>query len=322
MDFDALLPQIIYDAISTQGYHPTGWMIPLNSYENRVYEIHVEDREPLVAKFYRPRRWSEEQLTEEHRFVAAIAAAEIPCVEPLPLEQPLNKRQRTLGKSGEYFYAIFPKFRGRCEADLSNDHRKWLGRSLARLHNVGAAFPSRHRAQLDPQTYGYNCLDKILAQPYAPDDMRSPLEDVILMALSLVEERYAPGILLQPVHGDVHWGNVLWNADGPTLLDFDDMVLAPPVQDLWMLFNGKGDEIEKQREAFFEGYETFRKFDHATLSLTESLRTLRMICYASWIGHRYEEEMFKRAFPYYHERRYWEEFLLSMKEQISLLQES
>lgn len=321
MDFDGLLPDTIFNAFTEQGFRPTGWFNPLNSYENRVYEVHIEDHEPLIAKFYRPRRWSHEQISEEHRFTAAVHRAEIPCVPPLALKKP-HRDQPTLAKMGDYFYAFFPKFRGREEPDLGNEHRTWLGRSLARLHNVGSGFPCHHRVQLDPETYGYACLDQILSQQHAPDDMRATLESVILSALDLAQSAYRPGLIMMPLHGDCHLGNVLWNADGPHLVDFDDMVIAPPVQDIWMLFNGTEDEVAKQRDAFFEGYETFRTFDRTTLALTEPLRTLRMICYAAWVGHRYEEEAFKRAFPFYRERRYWETFLLDMKEQIAAMQES
>lgn len=320
MDFITLLPDTIFNAVSEQGYRPTGALFSLNSYENRVYDIAIEEGEPVVAKFYRPNRWSAEQIREEHLFVSAVANAEIPAVEPLILKKP-TPHHVTIGEIDGYFYALYPKFRGREEPDLNNEKRKWLGRSLGRLHNVGESFLAKHRLQLDPETYGYQCLDTILDQSFLSPDLAESLETYLLRALELVEIYYRPGLKLIPLHGDCHLGNVLWNHAGPHLLDFDDMIIAPPAQDVWMLFSGDKNEVREQQEAFFEGYETFRKFDMTTLILMEPLRTLRMIHYAAWIGRRFEEPAFQRAFPYYRENRYWEELLLAIKEQISLMQE-
>ncbi len=322
LNFNSLLPEIIFKALRMQGFRPTGVLYPLNSYENRVYEIGVEEGMPLVAKFYRPGRWSDVAIGEEHQFLKKLHEAEVPVVLPLVLSSAV-KNISTLGylEEEKLFYAFFPKFRGREHAEVTNDDRRWLGRTLARLHNVGEHFKTKHRLQLNPQTYGYQCLDFILSQSFLPSDLKSQLETYLLMALKKVETFFNSSLQFIPVHGDCHPGNVLWNNDGPHLLDFDDMVVAPPVQDIWMLFFGNEEEKREQRKFFFEGYEIFRKFDLSTLILTEPLRTLRMIRYAAWIGQRYEEEAFKRAFPYYRERRYWEGFIQDMKEQISLLQE-
>jgi Ser/Thr protein kinase RdoA (MazF antagonist) len=320
MNFSELLPKTIFDSVFAQGLHPTGALFPLNSYENRVYEIGVEDHEPIVAKYYRPGRWSVEAIAEEHMFIDACAVAEIPVVAPLPLQQHVSQLN-TIGQTGELFYTFYPKFRGREHQEITNEDRQWLGRTLARLHNVGEFFKTKHRLHLTPETYGYESLDFILDQPFLPDDILDSLETCLVQSLELLEPYFYESLPMIAVHGDCHPGNILWNPEGPHLLDFDDMIIAPPVQDLWMLFNGDAAEVEEQRNAFFDGYETFREFDYDTFVLTEPLRTLRMIRYAAWIGQRYEEAAFQRAFPYYQERRYWEEFLLSIKEQISLLQE-
>ncbi len=320
MSFSQLLPKTIFDACFAQGFHPTGALFPLNSYENRVYEIGLEDHDPIVAKFYRPGRWSADAIAEEHRFINACAAAEIPVVEPQVLQQHLPHCY-TLGQSGNFYYTFYPKFRGREHQEITNEDRKWLGRLLARLHNVGEFFKARHRICLDPESYGYASLDFILEQPFLPEDLLENLESCLVQSLELLEPYFHQDLQLIAVHGDCHPGNILWNLQGPHLLDFDDMIIAPAIQDLWMLFHGNRVEMEEQRQAFFEGYETFRKFDDGSFILTEPLRTLRMIRYAAWIGQRYEEEAFKKAFPYYRERRYWEEFLLSIKEQIGLLQD-
>lgn len=320
MQFSNLLPDMIFDTVSVQGLTPTGTLFSLNSYENRVYEIHLEDHDPIVAKFYRPGRWSLETIADEHRFLLKLEEVEIPVVVPLPLKTP-TKTLPTLGKTDDYFFAFFPKFRGREHADITNDDRQWLGRTLGRLHNIGEFFPAKNRLRLTPETYGYASLDYILKQTFIPTDLKTNLETILGSVLKRIEPFFQPHLKMIALHGDCHPGNILWNAQGPHLLDFDDMVVAPPVQDLWMLFHGSPEEKQEQKEAFFKGYSMFRDFDHSTFILTEPLRTLRMIRHAAWIGQRFEEPVFQRAFPYYRESRYWEQFLLSMKEQLSLVQE-
>lgn len=318
--FENLLPDLIFESVQQQGYQPTGALIPLNSYENRVYQIPLEDHETLVGKYYRPGRWSIETLCDEHRFIQALVDVELPVVQALPLRDHLPESDK-LGKLGGYYYAIYPKFMGREHADITNDDRKWLGRTLGRLHNVGESFKPKDRLELNPQTYGYNSLDFILSQEFLPNDLKEGINQCLLQSLKLLEPFFNEDLKAITVHGDCHPGNILWNNDGPHLLDFDDMVVAPPVQDLWMLFHGSDAEKKEQRKAFFEGYSVFREFDENCFILTEPLRTLRMIHYAAWIGKRYSEPAFQRVFPYYEQRRYWEEFLQSIKEQIALLQE-
>lgn len=324
MRFDHLLPETIFRTVTNQGLVPTGVLVPLNSYENRVYEIGIEEGEPIVAKYYRPGRWSQETIAEEHRFVCLCAEMEIPVVRPLSLEQHLkgiDTLAQTDSESGRIFYTLFPKFRGREHAEITNEDRRWLGRTLGRLHNVGERFMAPHRWKLTPQTYGHDSLNFILSQEFLPADLKANVEAHLRKALELVGPFFATSLKTIVLHGDCHPGNILWNKEGPHLLDFDDMVIAPPVQDLWMIFNGTEEEKREQRLVFLEGYSLFREFDETTWILTEPLRTLRMIRHAAWIGQRYAEPAFQRAFPYYKDRRYWEEFLQGIKEQIGLLQE-
>ncbi|MBI2067063.1 MAG: serine/threonine protein kinase [Deltaproteobacteria bacterium] len=318
--FDTLLPEAIFKTVSDQGWQPTGSLIPLNSYENRVYEIGLEEAPPLIAKYYRPGRWTQEGICEEHLFLQALAEAEVPVVLPLPLQIHLPEIS-TLSRIGDFFYAFYPKFRGREHDEITNEDRRWLGRTLARLHNIGEQFRSLHRLSLNPHTYGTLSLEFILSQTFLPTDLKQNVEAHLLKAIELIRPHFGQNLKTMVLHGDCHPGNILWNREGPHLVDFDDMVIAPPTQDLWMLFNGTEEEKREQKENFFEGYEMFRKFDHNTLILSEPLRTLRMIRHAAWIGQRYKEPAFQKAFPYYEERRYWELFLLGIKEQISLLQE-
>jgi Ser/Thr protein kinase RdoA (MazF antagonist) len=317
--FSKLTPPFICDVIEKQGFAPTGEIFQLNSYENRVYDIGLEDHPNIIVKFYRPSRWTEKQLEEEHLIMKALSDTEVPIVNALPLSHHGNIK--TLHSSEDFHYCFYPKFGGYTEADLKPHHREWLGRTLARLHNVTESLDITHRLEINTQTFGDDCLKSIFEKPYLPDELQANLEDTILTCLDLIDPIMDQSWKSFALHGDCHLGNILWNPDGPTLLDFDDAVIAPPIQDIWMLFHGSKDEQAQQRNDFFKGYHMFRDFDDRSFILTEPLRTLRMIRHTAWIGERFDEEIFKRSFPYYTEQNYWEEFLLSMKEQISLLQE-
>jgi Ser/Thr protein kinase RdoA (MazF antagonist) len=318
LSFQKLTPDFICNALSAQGYEPTGQLFQLNSYENRVYEIHLETAKPVIVKFYRPGRWDENILIDEHQTLKALEEAEIPVVRPHKLEE--SKGFETLGYADPYYFCVYPKFGGHEEADLTNDHRQWLGRTLARMHNVTHDLNITHRLTINSKTYGDNQLGLILDHEFLPDDLKMNLEDIILLCLDLIDPIMDQGWESFAIHGDCHLGNVLWNDDGPTLVDFDDMVIAPPIQDIWMLFHGDESEQEAQKSKFFEGYEMFREFDYRSFLIVEPLRSLRMIRHTAWIGERFSEEIFKRTFPYFTERKYWEEFLLSMKEQLAALQ--
>ncbi len=317
MRFDHLLPETIFKSVTDQGFQPTGVLYPLNSYENRVYEVGVEDGPPLTVKYYRPGRWDQKALEDEHRFLALLKEHELPIVSPFSLRKSLLGLP-TLAKENDIFYAVYPKFRGAQKAELHNEDRQWLGRLLARLHNLGASFPCRHRLTLTPETYGDASLSWILEQEFLPEDLRKSVEICLKQAIDLTRPAFQHAQNIT-VHGDCHLGNLLWDREGPHLLDFDDMVLAPAIQDAWLLFYGDDGERAEQQKYFLEGYETFRPFDRSSFKLAEPLRTLRMIRHAAWIGQRYAEPAFQKAFPYYEQRRYWEEFLQSIKEQISLL---
>jgi Ser/Thr protein kinase RdoA (MazF antagonist) len=321
MDFAALLPDRILAAVACQGLDPTGVILSLNSYENRVYEIKLEQESPIVAKFYRPGRWDAAAILEEHRFSHWLRKAGLPVVAPIQLPHPCSGDAKTLGTTDGLFYAFFPKFIGREHADFTLPDLEVLGEVLGRMHQAGADFATPHRLHLTPATYGYQSLADILTQNFLPADLKSPLEHTLGHALGLTEPFFSASLPTQVLHGDCHAGNILWDAFGPNFVDFDDMLVGPPVQDVWMILGGGTGSAEERHEAFFNAYEKHYDFDAATLELTEPLRTLRMIRHAAWIGRRYAEPAFKRAFPYYEQRRYWEEFLLAIKEQIALLQE-
>lgn len=320
MDFGNLLPEIIFKAVMAQGFTPTGVLYPLNSYENRVYEVRLEESEPIIAKFYRPGRWSADQIAEEHGLLDLLTSHDVPVVPALKLKTHLPGKPTLAVKDG-LFYAFFPKFRGREHDEITDEDRLIIGRLLGRLHQVSVSFPVRYRPRLDPTAVFDSSLETILDFEFLPDDLRDSLENLLVRAARLVIPRFDIAPLMMAVHGDCHPGNILWNDKGPHLVDFDDMMVAPPVQDVWMLFNGRPEEVALQKKIFLEGYETFASFDTSTFSLSEPLRTLRMVRHAAWIGGRYHEPIFTRTFPYYRERRYWEQFLLAIREQIGALQE-
>lgn len=318
--FDSLLPEIIFQSVRNEGWYPSGRLICLNSYENRVYEIGLEDHEPVVAKFYRPGRWSLDQLVDEHRLVDFLSQNEFPVVGALPLAKS-NPRCPTLAEQNGFYYSIYPKFRGREKDELFAEDRRWVGRLMGRLHRLTNSFKMTHRHRLDVHTYGHTSFKTLLSSPFLPADLKASIETIVQQALILTEKYFDKDTTLVPVHGDCHLGNILWNQAGPHFVDFDDCCLSYPIQDLWMMFVGNKDEQKKARDEILEGYHTFHTFDIRTLSLIEPLRTLRMLRYSAWIGERYDEPIFKKTFPYYSDHRYWEKFLQDMREQIALLQE-
>lgn len=321
MKFDHLLPRTLFESLQDQGYTCTGQVTPLNSYENRVYELGIESEDFVIAKFYRPQRWSLKQIAEEHQFVKKLSDLEIPVLQALSLKSHCAISPFVSEKDGIY-YSLYPKFRGRELSEIQGDDLKQLGRLLGRLHNLGEDFEFQERIEINENQFGYEALDFILNSPLPPVDLKTNIEQTCLQAIELTSQFLDLDFPWISVHGDCHIANILWKQEHPHLIDFDDCLSAPAVQDLWMLFYGNKDEQNLQKEVFFEGYETFRPFDHNSFVLTEALRTLRMLKHQAWIGQRYEENIFQTAFPYYTDYKHWQEFLLNMKEQIAAMQET
>lgn len=320
MEFDKLTPDFILHAAEEQGFHTTGILYPLNSYENRVYEIDVANSRKIVGKFYRPGRWPLAAIVEEHDFVSRLAHAGLSVVAPFVLPYPMPEA-KTLACSQNMIMAFYPRITGTQHADYSATELKALGTFLAQLHETGARFECTQRPPLDPDSYGFSQLDVIFSLPFIPDDLRAALEATLTRAVEMTIPYFQNEWEYVTVHGDFHAGNVLWQAGTPHVVDFDDMLEAPPVQDVWMLLNGSSEEKKLQADAFFSAYEKIRPFDRDSLVLCEPLRSLRLTRHAAWIGGRYAEPAFQRAFPYFTQRRFWEEYLLTMKEQVGILQE-
>ncbi len=315
--YAALGPATVLDALEAAGLRGDGRLLALNSYENRVYQVWLEDGGSVVAKFYRPGRWSDAQILEEHAFLAELAAREIPAVAPLELGG------ATLCAHAGFRFAAFPRRGGRTPELEDRDTLTWLGRYLGRIHAVGAARAFKTRPALDLESFGREPRDWLLAHDFVPGDLREAWRASVDQALDAVAHCYARAGDLQRLrlHGDCHAGNVLWTDAGPHFVDFDDARSGPAVQDLWMLLSGERAAMEAQLAHVLEGYRQFRDFDARELHLVEALRTLRLVHYSAWIARRWDDPAFPAGFPWFNTQRYWQDRILELREQIALMDE-
>jgi Ser/Thr protein kinase RdoA (MazF antagonist) len=316
--FATLSPDTVIAAVEAAGFPADGRVLALGSYENRVYQVGLHDQAPLVIKFYRPGRWSDEQIAEEHAFARELAAAEIPVVAPI---QP--PARDALGEGPVPVYAgfrlaIYLRRGGHWPELGTEDDRKWIGRFLGRIHMVGAARPFEHRSRLSPRAMGRDSVQYLLGSGRIPDYIRHRYERVAGELLDAVEARFeAVGPLRYlRIHGDCHRNNVLWTETGPHFVDLDDCMMGPAVQDLWMLLAGSADEMRVQLADILEGYSQFASFDPAEAALIEPLRALRMVHYAAWLARRWHDPAFPKAFPWFGEARYWERHTAELEEQL------
>ena len=321
--FADLTPDAVLNAIDTTGVMSSGSLLALNSYENRVFQVGVEDgaQRFVVAKFYRPGRWSDAQILEEHAFTQELADAEVPAVPPLAIDG------RTLHERAGYRFALYPRRGGRAPELEDRVVREWLGRFIGRIHAVGSARPFVHRPALDIETFGEEPRRYVLASRWLPPDLRTVYAGVVAQALDGVRRCYerAGDLRLIRLHGDVHVGNVLWTDGGPQagphFVDFDDARMGPAVQDLWMLLSGSREQQQAQLADLLAGYEDFAEFDRRELMLVEALRTLRLIHYSAWIARRWDDPAFPAAFPWFDTPRYWEQKILELREQVAAMAE-
>jgi len=316
--FADLQPEDIVATLTDLGFDCDGRFLALNSYENRVYQIGIENERPVVAKFYRPGRWSDESIREEHQFSLDLAAQEIPVVPPLEIDGD------TLKHAGHYRLAVF-LCRGGRAPDLDNyELLTQLGRLVARIHLEGEVSPFKHRPRIDINSYGVESIDYLLDNDFIPEENCAAYESIVEMVLDGVEacfERAGNSQELR-LHGDFHPGNVLVNQDRLHIVDLDDCRHGPAVQDLWMFLSGDREEQTPQLEALLEGYQSFRSFDPRELHLIEALRSLRIMHYAAWLARRWEDPAFKVAFPWFDSPRYWDDHVLALREQVALMQEA
>ena len=316
--YDALSPDKVLDAVESLGFQCDGRLLALNSYENRVYRIGLEDRGFIVAKFYRPNRWSDQAIEEEHQFTLSLAAAEIPVIAPFR-----DAQGKSLHCFDAFRFAVYPNCGGRWPELDQPENLIWLGRLIGRIHALGQVQNFRYRSTIDVASYGWESLRYLTENNVIPEELRTPYNNIAQTVLRQVEEKFAAlqALNLQRIHADCHPGNILWTEQGPHFVDFDDTRMGSVVQDLWMLLSGDRREMTEQLDCVLEGYTEFNEFDAGQLLLIESLRTLRMLHYSAWLARRWSDPAFPLHFPWFIGGRYWEEQILALKEQSSLIEE-
>ena len=318
LPYQNLTPDCILDAVESCGQRCDGRLLALNSYENRVYQIGLDDGGSIVAKYYRPGRWSDDAILEEHRFALDLVEREVPVVAPLLLEG------RTLHQHCGYRFAVYPRCGGRSPELEDPDTLRRLGRFIGRIHAVGASAAFRHRPLLDIETFGVEPSDFVLDNDFLPDDLRVTYRSVIDDVLGRVARGYERAGQVRSIrlHGDCHAGNILWTEQGPHFVDLDDARMGPAVQDLWMCLAGERAAMEAQLGALMAGYREFMDFSTSELWLIEALRTLRIIHYAGWLARRWDDPAFPASFPFFNSQRYWQDHILALREQAAALDEA
>ena len=315
--YSDLTPDLILDAIDQAGFSTSGSLLAMNSYENRVYQVGLVDGRFLVAKFYRPGRWDDATIQEEHDFTLELAAEEIPVVAPFT-----DDAGQTLHHYQGYRFALYPRHGGRAPELDDPEHLRWLGRMLGRIHAIGSSRLFQHRQTLNIKSFGHDAVRFLLEREFIPVELVHNYQLAADTVLQLVENAFevtGPYRRLR-LHGDCHPGNILWTDAGPHFVDLDDCLNGPAVQDLWMLLSGNPDEMLQQLKFLLEGYNTFFDFDPLELYLLEALRALRLLHYSAWLARRWHDPAFPLAFPWFNTPRYWEDQLNTLREQAERMQ--
>lgn len=323
--YEHLTPDAVLDALESVDLRGDGRLLTLNSYENRVYLAHLETGEAVVLKFYRPERWTDAQIQEEHDFAHELTHAEVPMVAPLVLQG------QTLHHHAGFAFSVSPRKGGRRPELDDPEVLEWIGRFLGRLHQVGSAQPFKHRPALDAQTFGQEPVNWLLASDHVPAEARTQWQRAAEAALSMVNDQFAAAGLQNGsiqrlrLHGDCHPGNVLWTptdlpGGGPHFVDLDDARTGPAVQDLWMLLSGNRAQQQRQLGALLDGYEQMRDFDRRELALIEALRTLRFVHYSAWLASRWNDPIFAPNFPWFGTGSYWLEQAQLLWDQVEAMQ--
>jgi Ser/Thr protein kinase RdoA (MazF antagonist) len=314
--FYDLGPEQVLQAVESLGFICDGHQLALNSYENRVYQIGIEDDAPVVAKFYRPGRWSDAAILEEHQFTLELEALDIPAVAPLRIDGD------TLFHHANHRFALYPLKPGRAPDLESRTQLQQLGRYIGRIHALGAIRDFEQRPSLNVHSFGDDAYEYLIEYGLIPPELETTYETLAEDLLDSVEAAFDAVAARQiRLHGDAHPGNILWQQDGPYILDFDDARMGPAVQDLWMFLSGDRERMSATLDILLDAYSQFHDFDCRELALIEPLRTLRIMHHAAWLAKRRDDPAFKRAFPWFNSQRYWEEHILTLKEQAAAIQE-
>ncbi len=312
--YAGLSPEVILSALESVGLQPTGGLLALNSYENRVYQAELDDESFVVTKFYRPERWSDAQILEEHAFVLELEHHELPCVAPLEVDS------ATLFDYQGFRFSIYPRLGGRTPNIEIEEDLKVLSRTLARIHAVGSVRTFEHRVDLHYQRMAVDSRSFLIEGKWIPTELEEAYTSITEHLLIDIQALWHDVPRIR-THGDCHLGNLLWRDETPNFVDFDDCVNGPPIQDLWMLLSGEREERQVQLNTILEAYEPFYSFDYASLRLIEALRTLRIMHHAAWLARRWDDPAFPIAFPWFNTGRYWADHVLDLREQQAALQE-
>jgi len=313
--FQTLTPSFIMDAVESEGYRCDYRNSALNSYENRVYQVGIDEGQPLIAKFYRPGRWSEQQIMEEHQFCFELVEHELSVVAPCR-----NEAGESLFHYDGFRFALYPRQGGHAPEFDNNDNLLILGRMLGRIHSIGAVRPFLHRPTLDSRSFGHESV-ALINERFIPDEYRASYQAVTDQLLQAIDEICSDAAQVRYIrtHGDCHAGNILWRDGAPHFVDFDDARMAPAVQDLWMMLSGDRPRQLVQLAQLIKGYSEFYDFRPSELRQVEALRALRMLHYSAWLASRWEDPTFPRTFPWFNTVRYWGEHILQLREQLSVL---
>ena len=309
--FHRLTPEQVLDAVEAGGRRCSGRFLILNSYENRVYQLELDDERMVVGKFYRPGRWDRAAIAAEHTFLLELQEEEIPVAPPVEIEP-----GRTIGQVEGIYYALFERVGGRSPEEPSDEQLAILGRHVARIHNVGARRAEPHRPRLDPQSYGADNLAVLLERDALPPEIRDQYAATVEALLARIEPLFGE-VPSHRIHGDCHLNNLLWAPAGATFLDFDDFCTGPAVQDLWLLAPSVDEAGLRQRDRLIEAYAELRDFHPSWQRLIEPLRALRYIRYATWIARRWQDPIFQHTFPHFGTLRYWQNEMQDLREQIA-----
>ena len=316
-NFSLLTPECVLDAVDALGFCASGRLLALNSYENRVYQVGMEDGPSLIAKFYRPARWSDAAIQEEHQFVDELAQREIPVVPALRING------QTLHCFNGFRFALFPQRAGRAPELDHPGVLEWLGRFIGRIHAAGAQSAYQIRPAINVATYGFAARDFLIEHHFIPADLLAAYQTTSAQILDAVQRCFerAGDVAQIRLHGDCHLSNVLWTDAGPHFVDFDDSRMGPAIQDCWMLLSGSRQEMTRQLCDLMAGYEDFCDFNPRELHLIEALRSLRLLHYSAWLAGRWDDPAFKMAFPWFNTQHYWQNRILELREQLALMEE-